>query len=164
MEKRKLDTIVIRFQGSYYDAIGVPQTASTKEIHAACRKLTIECHPDKFPKHSTQATEIFQKLRKMQDVLEDEKQRAEYDTKLKERENERQNPSYIPKSAPNYSFANEKGNFDGFVTITLERYGVDTRRENGIANVTEAPFEEAFKHRSPFLEAFETIVVEATSQ
>lgn len=61
----------------YYATLGVPRTASEKEIKAAYRKLARQYHPDvnKDPK----ATERFKTINEAYEVLSDSKKRTRYD-------------------------------------------------------------------------------------
>jgi DnaJ-class molecular chaperone len=61
----------------YYATLGVPKTASQKEIRAAFRRLARQHHPDvnKDPK----AADRFKKINEAHQVLGDETKRAKYD-------------------------------------------------------------------------------------
>ncbi|MHB1575569.1 MAG: DnaJ C-terminal domain-containing protein [Candidatus Dormibacteria bacterium] len=61
----------------YYTTMGVPRTASEKEIRARYRKLARELHPDvnKDPK----ATERFKRVNEAYEVLKDPEKKAKYD-------------------------------------------------------------------------------------
>jgi len=61
----------------YYAILGVPKTASEKEIHAAFRRLARRHHPDvsKDPK----AAERFKQINEAHQVLGDPQKRARYD-------------------------------------------------------------------------------------
>lgn len=60
---------------SYYDILGVPKTASEKDIKKAYRKLALKCHPDKGGDE-----EEFKELSKAYDCLSDPGKRQVYDS------------------------------------------------------------------------------------
>ncbi|HEY1456643.1 MAG TPA: J domain-containing protein [Candidatus Dormibacteraeota bacterium] len=62
----------------YYETLGVPRTASQKEISAAFRKLARKYHPD-LNAGDKQAEARFKELSEAHDVLSDEKKRKAYD-------------------------------------------------------------------------------------
>ncbi|MCC5951099.1 MAG: molecular chaperone DnaJ [Acidimicrobiia bacterium] len=66
------------FEKDYYKTLGVPESASHKEITKAYRKLARELHPDANP-GDTAAEERFKEVSSAYDVLGDEAKRAEYD-------------------------------------------------------------------------------------
>jgi len=66
------------FEKDYYKVLGVPETASAKEITKAYRKLARQYHPDANPGDST-AEERFKELSAAYDVVGDEARRKEYD-------------------------------------------------------------------------------------
>lgn len=63
---------------SYYDALGVPPTATQIEIKKAYRKLAITTHPDKNPGDET-AHARFQAIGEAYQVLSDDDLRKRYD-------------------------------------------------------------------------------------
>ncbi|KAF3480588.1 uncharacterized protein GIQ15_05935 [Arthroderma uncinatum] len=63
---------------SYYDALGVPPTATLLEIKKSYRKLAITTHPDKNPGDETAHTR-FQAIGEAYQVLSDETLRKQYD-------------------------------------------------------------------------------------
>jgi DnaJ family protein A protein 2 len=60
-------------KSSYYDILGVPKTASEKDIQKAYRKLALKCHPDKGGDE-----EEFKELSKAYDCLSDPEKRQVY--------------------------------------------------------------------------------------
>src|SRR5947209_16456817 len=63
------------FEKDYYKVLGVPETATDKEIRRAYRKLAEEHHPDSNPGHE----ETFKEISAAYDVLSDDEKRKAYD-------------------------------------------------------------------------------------
>ncbi|XP_050286550.1 uncharacterized protein LOC126725728 isoform X1 [Quercus robur] len=68
---------VVNASGDYYATLGVPKSASSKEIKAAYRKLARQYHPDVNKQPG--ATEKFKEISAAYEVLSDDKKRALYD-------------------------------------------------------------------------------------
>ena len=62
----------------YYEVLGVPRTATAKEIHQAFRKLARKHHPDVNPNDSS-AAEKFKEINEAHEVLGDPDKRRKYD-------------------------------------------------------------------------------------
>lgn len=62
----------------YYKILGVAKNATAAEIKKAYRKLAMQYHPDKNPGDKS-AEEQFKKIGEANDVLSDERKRANYD-------------------------------------------------------------------------------------
>src|ERR1700747_870636 len=62
----------------YYRVLGVPKTASEKEIKDAYRKLARKHHPDLNP-NDAEANKKFQQLNEANEVLSDPEKRKKYD-------------------------------------------------------------------------------------
>jgi curved DNA-binding protein len=62
----------------YYEVLGVPRTASQKEIKSAFRKLARQHHPDVNP-NDPKATERFKEINEAHEVLGDPEKRKKYD-------------------------------------------------------------------------------------
>jgi molecular chaperone DnaJ len=63
------------FEKDYYKVLGVPETATDKEIRRAYRKLAKEHHPDSNPGHEDR----FKEISAAYDVLSDAEKRSAYD-------------------------------------------------------------------------------------
>lgn len=66
------------FDTDYYDVLGVPKDADTKEITKAYRAIAKKNHPDANP-NDEKAAEIFKLATNAYDVLANEENRKEYD-------------------------------------------------------------------------------------
>src|SRR6202521_1678102 len=64
----------------YYKTLGVPKTATTKEVKSACRKLARQWHPDVNPSRKKEAEEKFKEISEANEVLSDPEKRKKYDT------------------------------------------------------------------------------------
>src|ERR1700693_5130877 len=62
----------------YYELLGVPKKANTKDIRTAFRKLARKYHPDLNPGDKS-SEEKFKQLQEAYDVLSDAKKRQMYD-------------------------------------------------------------------------------------
>ena len=69
-------------QKDYYEILGVPANASSKNIKEAYRTLAFEYHPDRN-KDNAVAAEKMKRINEAYAVLSNQKKRSEYDT-LKE--------------------------------------------------------------------------------
>jgi molecular chaperone DnaJ len=66
------------FEKDYYKVLGVPESASAKDVTKAYRKLARQNHPDANPNDSS-AEERFKEISAAYDVVGDEAKRKEYD-------------------------------------------------------------------------------------
>merc|ERR1712176_331774 len=64
---------------NYYKILGVPRTASAKEIKKAYRALALEWHPDKNTDNKEEAERKFQDISEANEVLTDPELKAKYD-------------------------------------------------------------------------------------
>ncbi|KGN61956.2 hypothetical protein Csa_006153 [Cucumis sativus] len=73
-------TTGVRFtRSSFYEVLGIPMTASSREIKAAYRKLARTCHPDVVAENSA---EEFIKIQTAYSTLSDPDKRADYDREI----------------------------------------------------------------------------------
>ncbi|GJM87268.1 hypothetical protein PR202_ga03206 [Eleusine coracana subsp. coracana] len=75
--RRRGGSLVVWALADYYSTLGVPRSASNKDIKAAYRKLARQYHPDVNKEPG--ATEKFKEISAAYEVLSDEKKRAMYD-------------------------------------------------------------------------------------
>jgi molecular chaperone DnaJ len=66
------------FEKNYYEVLGVPESATDKEISRAYKKLAKQLHPDANPGNA-EAEERFKEVSAAYDVLGDAAKRKEYD-------------------------------------------------------------------------------------
>src|SRR3954469_13514420 len=66
------------FETDYYEVLGVPRSATEKDITRAYRKLAKQYHPDANP-GDTAAEERFKEVSAANEVLGDADKRKEYD-------------------------------------------------------------------------------------
>ena len=62
----------------YYEILGVPRDASTKDIKQAYRRLALELHPDRNPDNK-EAEDRFKEAAEAYDVLSNPEKREIYD-------------------------------------------------------------------------------------
>jgi len=92
----------------YYRLLGVPRTATQKEIKAAFRKLAAKHHPDKNP-GDKQAEERFKEINEAYAVLSDPEKRKFYD----QYGNAEGRPTYTPPPG-GFTVEGDLGDFSDF--------------------------------------------------
>lgn len=72
--------MAVKFR-DYYEVLGVPRTATEKEIKSAYRRLARKHHPDLHPQaERAKAEERFKEINEANEVLSDPEKRAKYDS------------------------------------------------------------------------------------
>mmetsp|Transcript_74838 Transcript_74838/g.132175 ORF Transcript_74838/g.132175 Transcript_74838/m.132175 type:complete len:505 (-) Transcript_74838:234-1748(-) len=86
----------------YYKILGVPKTASDKDIKSAYRKLAMQYHPDKThnmeDEEKEKAAQLFRDIAEAKDILSDEEKRGKYDRgeDLNENQNQHRHHHHNP--------------------------------------------------------------------
>jgi len=73
---RPINTVPLRYY--HYDTLGVERDASLREIRAAFKIKSVECHPDKYPGNLTKER-TFKLLNEAYQILSAVEERAKYD-------------------------------------------------------------------------------------
>ncbi|CAF3313118.1 unnamed protein product [Rotaria socialis] len=77
---RSFHTSNKRDKKDYYDVLGVPKTATAKDIKKAYYQLAKQYHPDTTEKKDSATTKKFQEVSEAYEVLSDETKKKNYDT------------------------------------------------------------------------------------
>lgn len=98
----------------YYQVLGVPKTASEKEIKAAYRKLARTWHPDANPDKQKEAEEKFKEIQEAYEVLSDPEKRRKYDAlgsdwQQAERQAEQERRYRSAHPGPTFDFGDFRG-------------------------------------------------------
>ena len=114
------------FEKDYYATLGVPKTASAKEITKEYRKLARKFHPDANPNNAS-AEERFKEIAAAYDVLGTDETRKEYD------EVRRVGPSSFGSgghSPGSFRFDGSNMGADGMGDLLGQMFGGGRRRNN----------------------------------
>ena len=106
----------------YYDALGVTQSASSKEIKSAYRKLARRFHPDINPNNQSAAAR-FKEIQLAYDILGDDEKKRKYDT-YGENWNEAEQYSQMHQQPRSSS-----GNFNDIGSLFGDFFGEGSRRQ-----------------------------------
>jgi len=109
------------FEKDYYAVLGVTQTAVTRDITKAYRKLARQFHPDANPNNAA-AEEKFKEVSAAYDVLGDDVKRKEYD------EVRRQGPSSFGGGSGGFRFDQNDFGGDGLGDLFGQMFGGGRRR------------------------------------
>lgn len=140
---------------THYTVLGVSQEATQDEIKKAYKKLALKYHPDKNPSGEYR----FKKISNAYKVLSDPKKKLDYDTSLRQPEDDNDSDSQIinvnfsyqstPGSMSSFSFTSTSG-FNPFAnTSGFNHFGRSSRgRENFHPDTNDLASE--FFSNSPF--------------
>lgn len=103
----------------YYEILGVPKTATEKDIKNAYRKLARKYHPDLNP-NDAEANKKFQQLNEANEVLSDPEKRQKYDKYGENWQRGEEYEQYRQQQEQNRSYQSHTGgrasSFEGFGT------------------------------------------------
>ncbi len=111
---------------TYYDVLGVTETATPDEIKKAYRKLAMQWHPDRNQGNAS-ATEKFKEISSAYDVLGDENKRREYDA-------QRQGGAAFTKNGDGAAWAGGFGSATSLDDIIAQMFG-----QQGFGNFRRGP-------------------------
>ncbi|CAM4934478.1 unnamed protein product, partial [Rotaria socialis] len=80
LHTRSFHTSSKRDKKDYYEVLGIPKSATAKDVKKAYYKLAKEYHPDTTDKKDAATTKKFQEVSEAYEVLSDETKRKNYDT------------------------------------------------------------------------------------
>jgi curved DNA-binding protein len=105
----------------YYQILGVPKTASEKDIKNAYRKLARKYHPDLNP-NDTESNKKFQQLNEANEVLSDPEKRKKYDQYGENWQQGEEYEKYERQQRQN----RQQGTYTGSNTSSFEGFGDET--------------------------------------
>jgi DnaJ-class molecular chaperone len=119
----------------YYAVLGVPKSATEKEIKSAYRKLARKWHPDANPQNPKEAEEKFKELQEAYEVLSDPEKRRKYDVlgsdwESAARQAEQQQRYRTEGAATSMDFG-DLGGFSDFFDTFFGNVGRRTARAQG---------------------------------
>jgi len=133
----------VKFQ-DYYEALGVPRTATPEEIKKAYRRLALRWHPDRQEEAKREeATRTFQRISEAYEVLSDPEKRAKYD---RFGEHWQQGQDFAPpegaRTMSREEFERAFGGAGGFSDFFANLFGDQMRQEFAGARGRHARFRE----------------------
>lgn len=107
---------------TYYEILGVPETAGRDDIKKAFHALAKKYHPD-ANKNNPSAKRKFQEIREAYETLQDPEKRAQYDRK---RSQGPENVEYAAGDAEGFRYANRTHFSDSFHKVFSEIFEQET--------------------------------------
>lgn len=111
---------------SYYEILGVAETASADEIKRAYRTLAMQYHPDRNPGNA-EAEAKFKEINEANDVLSDQTKRSQYD----QRNSQGPNP-FSNMQGMHMNFG--QGGLDDFISKIFQQHGFGTFHQSPTRN------------------------------